>query len=499
MKILTAAQIRAADAYTISHEPVTSSELMERAGNVCAEWILKNYPVQQPVKVICGPGNNGGDGLVIARLLSEKWYNVSVIILKAGSYSADFLINYERLKERGVEYREVNEADAVSDFDKGDLLIDAIFGTGLSRPVSGWIEAWIGSMNKSEAQIVSIDMPSGLFADLHSEGTVVNARHTLAFQCVRLAFLFPENERFTGTFQILDIGLDKNFIHDLPSGKFYLERNDVSGLLPAREKFSHKGTYGHALLVGGSKGKVGAVILSAKACLRSGAGLLTIRTPECGYHVVQIAVPEAMAMTDAAGDIIEQIPSDKKFTAIGIGPGLGVHPRTAAAMKSILQNATQPMVIDADALNIISENSWQKLIPANSILTPHPKEFQRLVVTFTDDFDRHEKQLLFSKEHQCYVVLKGAHTCVTTPDGRAYFNSTGNPGMAKGGSGDILTGMILGLLSQGIGPLEASLLGVYLHGLAGDKAAEKFGEVAMLPTDLIDHLPQAFLETEIKE
>lgn len=494
MKILSAAQIREADAYTISHEPISSLALMERAGKACFEWIESNVNTSKRITVVCGTGNNGGDGLVIARLLHEKKYSVDAIVVSSPNPSIDFKKNLEAAIKAGVPINEINEKSTLH-LNENGILIDAIFGTGISRPVSGWIGECIDSINSSNNEIISIDLPSGMFTDEHTEGKVICASHTLTFQTPKRAFFFAENEKYTGNFHILDIGLDKNFIEKVQSyGQFLLAEN-IKPLLKKRNKFSHKGNYGHSLLISGSKGKIGAAILAARACLRSGSGLLTVRIPHCGYSILQTAVPEAMAQADEEEDFITHTGNFIETMHVAVGPGIGTSSATKKMLLDLLERTKKPIVLDADAINIISENrDYINLIPPFSILTPHPKEFERLAGESKNDFERHEKLLLFSKQHKVFVVLKGAHTCIATPDGMAYFNSTGNPGMAKGGSGDALTGVILAFLSQGYEPMVAALLGVYIHGLAGDITAKEKGEYSMITSDLIENLPKAFNE-----
>ncbi len=493
MKILSAVQIRTADSYTIEHEPVVSIELMERASMSCADWISANVPVRNRIVVVCGTGNNGGDGLAIARILSARWYRVLIVLLETGTRSNDFTSNLTRASEADVEVMDFDTYSDVQFFTEEDVIIDAIFGTGISRPITGWIGLWIEKINALHLPVISIDMPSGMMADEHSEGSIIQARHTLVFQNLRLGLLLPENGIYTGTFHVLPIGLDSHFIAQLTCEKYFLEKKELSGLLHTRKTFSHKGTYGHALLVSGSKGKMGAAILASEGCLRSGVGLLTVYVPACGYEIIQIAVPAAMALTDEASKYINVFPEEKNYSSIAIGPGIGTQAETINALKLFLIKINRPVILDADALNAISiDPSILESVPEFSILTPHPKEFERIAGTWQHDFERHEKQLAFSVLNKVYVILKGAYTCITTPTGKAFFNGTGNPGMAKGGSGDTLTGILLGLHAQGYDEETICKLGVYLHGLAGDEAAKEFGQISMTPLDLIENISKAF-------
>lgn len=492
MKILSAIQMHRVDEFTMRNEPISSLALMERAGKSCFDWIRKNTPVGSRFLIVCGSGNNGGDGLVIARLLTEGGIETEVYIIPFTKHSDDFSKNLSAAKKSSVSIREINN-EANIFIQEGTIVIDAILGTGISRSAHGIVGHVIDTINKSGNEIISIDLPSGLFADAKSESNVIHAHHTLSFQNPKLAFFFSENEKNIGQVHILEIGLDKNFIEECDSKKYILSQEFINTLIIPRAKFSHKGTFGHSLLICGSMGKIGAAVLSGRGCLRSGTGLLTVHIPACGYTILQTAVPEAMVEVDADVNIITEVSGIDKFDAIGIGPGIGRSEATEKMFIHLLEQYKKPIVIDADALNILSASHENfKLFPENSILTPHPKEFERLVGKSSDDFDRHQMQIDFSQKHKVIVVLKGAHTCITTPDGNVFFNSTGNAGMAKGGSGDVLTGIITALLAQKYQPLEAAIIGVYVHGLAGDFAAIKKGLISMLPSDLIKCLPKAF-------
>lgn len=498
VKIFTAAQIRETDAYTIKHEPVASVDLMERAAMACTQWIVRTYAKGVRVNIVCGMGNNGGDGLAIARQLQEKGYTVEASVLKLSqSGSQDFQQNLQRLHEKQVAVQEVLSAEIFLNGVKPDLVIDAVFGTGLNKPVTGLAADCINKINAMDCDVVSIDLPSGLFADAHTpkEGAIVKARYTLTFQMPKFAFMFAENAEYVGEWVVLDIGLNKEFIQRQEAKDFLLTKEYIKQLLKPRPKFSHKGTYGHGLMVTGSFGKMGASVLSAKGFLHSGAGLLTVAVPQCGYEIMQTTVPEAMTITSGQNFITTIAFDSEKFKVVGIGPGLDTQHETRQALRNILQNFKKPMVLDADALNILALNpDWIKLIPANSVLTPHPGEFERLVGTSDNDFERHKLQLKFSEENNVFIVLKGAHTCITTPDGLSYFNTTGNSGLAKGGSGDLLTGIITGILAQSYTAQEAALIGVFIHGLSADIAKEIYGERAMLPSDIIELISKAWLQ-----
>jgi len=501
MKILNAEQVGASDAYTITHEPIASIDLMERAAAVCTHWITGHFTNEVMVKVVCGLGNNGGDGLAIARLLHDKGYRTEVFIAPwFAKPSADFTVNRHRIEDIPVlKVKELSSPDDISiDNAHPTIIIDAILGSGLSKPVEGELAELIQRINTFHCPIIAIDIPSGLMMEDNTEANhknIVNATVTLSLELPKLSFMFAENSQHVGDFYILPIGIDKQFIAEQKTSNYFVMRDKVVGMIQPRPKFSHKGNYGHALLVAGSYGKIGAAVLGAKACLRSGAGLLTVHVPKCGYTVLQADVPEAMVSADEEEREFSGIKDISMYNAIGVGPGIGTDKQTQNAFKLLIQQTHVPLVIDADAINILAENkTWLAFLPKNSILTPHPGEFARLAGKTSTGYDAYTLQKEFAVKHGVYVVLKGAHTAIATPEGDVYFNSTGNPGMATAGSGDTLTGIITGLLAQGHSPKEAAILGVYLHGLAGDIALHEIGSNSIIAEDITNCLGKAFLE-----
>jgi ADP-dependent NAD(P)H-hydrate dehydratase / NAD(P)H-hydrate epimerase len=493
IKILSADQIKALDKATIANEPISSIELMERASRGFVTWFTERFNALKKVGVVCGTGNNGGDGMAIARMLKEWGYPVRVWIVK-GSVAAteDFSENLERIKDK-VDVREISTTADRGLFHDRDVIIDSVFGYGMSRPAEGIYAQVINCINATDAIRVSVDMPSGLMADKPSSGPIVKARYTVSFHLPKQSFFLPEYFPYTGEWTLVDIGLSKSFIREVASSSFYLTIKAVKKLLRPRSRFDHKGTFGHAMLIAGSHGKVGAAVLSSSSVLRSGAGLLTVYTPECAYDILQTSVPEAMVMTDPSKDRLTEAPDTSKATVLGIGPGLGQHADTVKMLRKTLESFRKPVVIDADALNIIAANrELYHLIPEGSILTPHPKEFERLVDSWQNDFERLEKQKALARDLKSVIVLKGAFSSIATPDGKVYFNSTGNPGMATGGTGDVLTGILTGLLAQGYSATEAAILGVYVHGLSGDLAILETGMESLIASDIIRFLPAAF-------
>ncbi|HEY3429502.1 MAG TPA: NAD(P)H-hydrate dehydratase [Cyclobacteriaceae bacterium] len=493
LKILNTSQVKELDAFTIQHEPIASIDLMERACHAFVSWFTLHFDITQRVGIVCGTGNNGGDGLGIARLLNEWGYSVRVWIVSGSvSESRDFKVNLERFKQKTEVLEFLGERNP-GIFSDEDILIDAIFGSGLSRPAEGIYAKAIQCMNEAEAVRIAVDIPSGLAADQVSSGEIIRAHHTIAFQLPKLSFLLPASGEFVGNWHVVNIGLSEDFIRKSEPKYFLNEKSDVRNMLRTRSKYSHKGNFGHALLVTGSYGKMGAAVLSARAAMRSGVGLLTVQIPACGYEIIQTAVPEAMASVDPSENIFSKLPEVSNYDTVGIGPGIGQDSQTKKALTHLLESFGKPLVLDADAINILGANrELIHLIPKGSILTPHPKEFERLVGGWANDFERLEKQLDFSKKTQSVVLVKGAHTSISTPDGKVYFNNTGNPGMATGGSGDVLTGLVTGFLAQGYSSVDSAVLGAWIHGLAGDYAVAQKGWEALIASDIIDFLPEAF-------
>jgi ADP-dependent NAD(P)H-hydrate dehydratase / NAD(P)H-hydrate epimerase len=493
IKILSAPQIKQLDAYTIQNEPIASIDLMERACRAFVNWFIERYDTTHKVGIICGTGNNGGDGLGIARLLHEWNYPVTVWIVHGSvNETNDFLTNRERIKNK-IAIIDIIDQPADDLAKDQSIIIDALFGSGLSRPLDGVYASVIKKLNDTVAVKLSVDIPSGLQADTPSAGEIFKAHHTITFQLPKLAFLLSENKEYAGEWHILDIGLSRQGIKEAEAIHFLLTEKDIKKMVRVRGRFDHKGKFGHALLVAGSRGKMGACVLAARAALRSGPGLLTVHIPSGSEVIIHTAVPEAMASLDSSVTHFSDKLNVENFQTVGVGPGMGQHADTVKALHNLLDNFKKPMVLDADALNIISSQpELMQLIPKGSILTPHRKEFERLVGACKNDFDRLDKLVQLSKQLQSVVVLKGAYSAIAAPDGKIYFNPTGNPGMAKGGSGDALTGILTGLLAQGYDPTQAAQTGVYVHGLAGDLAAHESGQTSLIATDLVERLPLAF-------
>ena len=498
MKIFTTKQIGTVDQFTIKNEPIADVDLMERAALQIVNWLIHQISNEKKLLFFAGPGNNGGDALAIARMMAEHDYRCEAYLIDFGKgLKGSPAINWERLQKQGkVSLAKIENEAIIPEIPDDAVVLDGLFGSGLSRKLSGLPEQIVAKINASLAKVVAIDIPSGLFGEDNSEndlGKVLRADFTLTFQFPKLSFFFPEHDRLLGDWKVLPIGLHPQAIKQTETPFHFLVEEEISNRIANRTKFSHKGTYGHALLIAGSYGKMGAAVLASKACLRCGVGLLTTHIPRTAYEIIQTSVPEAMCSIDPSDLMFTEFPDLSQFSAIGVGPGLGMKTNSQRALKCLLEGAPDKLIVDADGLNILGKHpEWLELLPENTILTPHPKEFERIAGATSDSWSRLRLQLEFSRKYKVIVVLKGAHTCVSFPNGEVYMNTTGNPGMATAGSGDALTGVILGLLAQAYSPKDAALIGVFVHGRAGDLAAEQHGQISMIAGDLINALGEAF-------
>ena len=500
MKILTCTQQKEADAYTIANNNILSINLMEKAASLIADEISKRWDRSHRIVVFAGAGNNGGDALAVARLLFSKSYPVEIYLFNIkGTISEDCMTNIQRLQQCGfTDYHEISNAFEPPKLTAEDVVVDGLFGSGLNKPLSGGFASVVKYINASNAQVVSIDLPSGLMGEDNSNNlrtNIIRADLTLSIQLPKLAFLFPENEDIVGEWKTLDIGISQEFIAQADTPYIITEASEMSQLIKPRKRFAFKNNFGHALLIAGSSGMAGASILAARACLRSGVGLLTIHTPVCNHDILQTAVPEAMVQNDVHELYFAEPVDLDNYQAIAIGPGIGQEEETALATFDQLADCYIPAVLDADAINILSSHrNYLNRLPRRSILTPHIGELERLIGRCNDSFDRLTKAKELAAYLQCYIVLKGAYSTVITPEGKFYFNPIGNPGMATGGSGDVLTGIILALLAQGYSQENAARLGTFVHGLAGDIACRRTGEISLTASDIIAALPEAWKE-----
>ncbi|MDR2423952.1 MAG: NAD(P)H-hydrate dehydratase [Prevotellaceae bacterium] len=485
MKILTQAQIKAADQYTIEHEPIASIDLMERASTAIALCISKNIDKRLPLLFLVGKGNNGGDGLAVARILHVKGYRCSVYpAFGKQPLSPDCELNLNRLPD-GVQM-----LDSIDNISTETIIVDALLGTGVSGELKEPARSLIVKINKLGNTKISIDLPSGMKTEFgNAEQTILKADITLTLEFPKLAMLLPESGEMAGTIAVVPIGLNKKYMEQADTKYHYIDPDLITNILKQRRKFAHKNVYGHALLIAGSRGMTGAAILAAGACLRSGCGLLTVHVPDCERLALHVSCPSAILSLDEAETFSAPPQNLDKYSATGLGCGIGTGSKTVTAVAKLLKSTKIPMVIDADALNIIAENKeLQTLVPPNSILTPHLGELKRLIGQWKSEEDKEMKVAKLSAKLKSTIVVKGAHTAIYMPDGNIYFNSTGNAGMAKAGSGDVLTGLITGLLARGYSPAEAAISGVYFHGLAGDRAKTKHGEESMNSLDIVNQL-----------
>jgi len=489
-KLFTAQQIKEIDRQTMIRQNISSEALMERAAKRLYLPLLYEMNKHISVYIFCGKGNNGGDALVLARLLHKNNYPFRCYSVEfTPKSSPDYAVNYQKLQDLGVEVFPVRDEKDLPEIPEKVLILDGIFGTGLSRSASGIAQAVIEHINQSAHKVISIDVPSGLYVDKSNEpkDSIIQADKVLTFQFPKISFFYPENARYVKDFEVVDIGLEQSVIKAMPARHFLLT-GKVLRMIKKRSKFAYKNVFGHALIVGGSYGMTGAPVLSSKAALRIGAGLVTNLLPECGYTISQTAVPEVMTLTAGKKKHIDRIEVPAKINAVGIGMGLGQHPDTQKALKNFLKSYQKPLLLDADALNILAKHkNWWKYLPDNSVLTPHEGEFKRLVGEWKNDTEKWEKLKQFADDISSVVVLKGAYTVIS--DGKYfYINPVANPALATAGSGDVLSGMITGLLAQGYQSLEAALLSVYIHSQTAEKFVKEYPEYAMIATDIIEEL-----------
>ena len=500
MKIFSATQIKACDAYTIKASGISSLDLMERAAGMCVNWLTENLPKDALYVILCGGGNNGGDGLAIARLLHRRGIGVKAFLLELGSdRSTDCesnLLALQQLNKELVGF--VAPHTFITDIPSNIVVIDAILGTGTNRPLSGWLAAFVKQVSSLPNRKIAIDIPTGLSADYApAPGEVVfEANDTLSFQFTKRIFLHPESAPFTGEVHLIDIKLDPTFIAATHTQYTTTGHSEAENILRKRSDFVHKGSMGHAFLVGGSYGKMGAMVLAASAALRAGAGLVTTCIPSCGYNIMQTAVPEAMCATSGTEAVVAIHPPANS-TVIAIGPGLGTDGGSANALATFLESWSRPVVLDADALNIIAAHpDLLSKIPAGSVITPHPKEFARIFGENTNSMVQADNARIQAMRYNINIVLKGHHTAVIDADGNCRYNTSGNSGMATGGCGDVLTGIITALIANGYAPDHAAILGVYLHGYAADLAANDNSKESLIASDIVRYLGKAFLSLQ---
>ncbi len=504
MKIFTAAQIHELDNYTIEHEPIKSIDLMERAATALTRAIMDEWSHLTPVVVFAGPGNNGGDALAVARMLAEANYQVNVFLFNIhNKLSEDCAINKQRLVDtkKAAKFTEISQNFDPPELTANTLVVDGLFGSGLNKPLSGGFASLVKYINQSSAKVVSLDIPSGLMCEDNTYNirqNIIHADLTLTLQQKKLSMLMGDCQMYIGRLRVLDIRLSAEYIANTEVSYRQLEESDLSSRLKKRNDFAHKGSMGHALIIAGSYGMAGASVLATKACLRAGAGKVTVHTPKKNYDIMQLAIPEAVMQMDHEETYFSESVDSVDFDALGIGPGIGQTENTAIALIGQIRRTQCPIVADADALNILANHqAWMQQLPNGIIMTPHPKEFDRLAGSASNsDFERLTKAQQLAERLQGYILLKGHYSALCLPDGHVVFNSTGNSGMATAGSGDVLTGIITGLLARGYDSASACMLGMYLHGLAGDLAVKDLGKESLMAGDIIQYLPKAFKRLE---
>lgn len=501
MKIFTSAQIHELDKYTITHEPIKSIDLMERASKAITEAIMSRWTTMTPVVVFAGPGNNGGDALAVARMLANQGYNVSVYLFNiSGKLSDDCAANRQRVHDckRIKGFMEVTTKFDPPELSADTLVVDGLFGSGINKPLAGGFAALVKYINQCPAKVVSIDMPSGLMTEDNSynvRANIIKADLTLTLHGKKLSMFLPDCQEFLGEIQVLDIRLSREYVNKTEAAYTLLEESDIRSRLLHRDDFAHKGSMGNALLIAGSYGMSGAAILASRACLRSGVGKVTVHTPRKNYGIMQVSVPEAVLHMDHEETYFSESVDSDDFDALGIGPGLGQQENTAIAFITQLKRAQCPVVVDADGLNILANHrAWITQLPKGIILTPHPKEFDRLSSSPSNgSYERLHRAQEMAQSLHAYIILKGHYSALCMPNGHVVFNPTGNSGMATAGSGDVLTGIITALLARGYRRADACVVGMYIHGLAGDLSAKDLGKESLVAGDIVRYLPKAFL------
>lgn len=485
-KILSEREIKRIDLLTIEKNNLRSIDLMEQAAEAFVQYLMTQHIANQTIIVLCGPGNNGGDGLAITRLLNDHGFNTKAFLINTKKeVSSDCSENLNRLPSTTL----VSKRSQIPDLSNADIIIDALFGIGLHGSLEGVHAQMIQAVNDSKKLVYSVDVPSGLPADsITNSDSVICADMTLTFQRPKVSFFFPEHKHFIKKWVVIDIGLDEKLIQQSNSNIYVLDK-EIQDQVKARAKFSHKGHFGHALLLAGSYGKMGAAVLAARAMMKSGVGLLTVRVPKCGMQILQVSVPEAMCVVDPSDSSLTELPDIKPYNVVALGPGIGTDTPTEQLIHQLLKTIEVPLVIDADAINILSKHpEWTRHLPKGSVLTPHIKEFDRFMGGVSQSSERLIQAQDFAAKHHCVVVLKDACTWVIDNKGNRFIHYGGNPGMSTAGSGDVLTGIIGSLIAQNYNSTEAACVGVFHHGLAGDTAVKKTGYMGLTASTIIDNL-----------
>jgi len=498
MKLFRTAEIKEIEKLTIERQGIDSIQLMQRAAYRIAQELMDRWDTTTPFVLFAGPGNNGGDTLAVAQILTEQGYSTKCYLICPSRTLSPECTHMREIhaNEDRAELYEVINSFTPPVLTSRTVIVDGMFGTGLNKPLEGGFAGIVKYINNSSSYVVSIDIPSGLFGENNSQNNpeaIIKADLTLTFNAPRLSFLFRDNEQYIGKWKVLDLELDEEAVSETVSPHQIVEHHQIASVIKSRSTFAHKGDFGHGLLIAGSVGMMGAAQLAAGAALRCGMGLLTLHATRSANIIIQSTLPEAIFSPDNSLLSFSKVPSLDGYSAIAIGPGLGSSDECVSAFSTFMNRRNPNTILDADALNIIAKDKrLANNITPGSILTPHPKEFDRMFGESASDFDRLEKAKKLANQLRVIIILKGAFTASVLPNGEVYFNPTGNPGMANGGSGDVLTGILLSLLTQGYNQVEAALLGCYLHGLAADLAAENLTQHAMKAGDIINYIPKAF-------
>jgi NAD(P)H-hydrate epimerase len=503
MKIFTNDGLRRIGDRTLEKENIMMLDLIERAASAVSYELISRWRTSKRFVIFAGPGDNGADALAVARMMYEQGYRPEVYLfnIRSAQLSDCCLANRDRLIEVAgddIEFIEVIRNFNPPALDENDVVVDGLFGNGLRTPLRGGYTSLVQYINSSGAYVVSIDIPSGMFGEWNmgnDRRNIIHADLTLTYQSKRLAFYFAENAEFIGDCKVLDLELDRESLARTPTDFYLIEREDVHEVMHPRNPFINKYDNGTVLLIAGSYGMMGAAVLAARGALRVGAGLVTVHAPRCGFQVLQTAVPEALFEPDRNEIMTTSIDQRKTYSVVALGPGLSTYDETLEAVHQFIMNFKRPCLLDADALNCIARRPMLlRSIPPRSVITPHAIEFDRLFGEHHTDEERLKKALDVSKIYNITIVLKGHYTMTVRPDSKVYVNSSGNPGMATPGSGDVLTGVISGLIAQNYQPDWSVVLGVYLHGLAGDLAAQEHGTYGMVASDIVDHLGKAIMD-----
>lgn len=501
MKIFTTSEIKAIERYTMETEHITSLDLIERAAEAIASEIMSRWRPGRPITIFAGQGNNGADALTVGSLLIAQGYTPRIILfnINGNRLSPECKACRDAIISTGYTYfTEVINKFQMPELTRHDVVIDGLFGTGLSAPLEGGFVSLVGAINESKATVVSIDIPSGLSGDWNPRTlrrNVIRAHLTLAIQFPHLCFFLPDYADLVGEWKVIDIGLSADAVASTPSQFYLVEQDDVRRILRRRRNFSSKADYGSALLYAGTYGMMGAAVMAARGALRSGVGKLTVSSPMCGYQVLQSAVPEALYQFINNDATINEMRPRHLFDSIAIGPGIGTADVTVKALEDFLASATKPVILDADALNCMAlKPSMLSSLPVLSIITPHEGEFDRLFGQQSSGEARLRKALEMARYYNIIIVLKGHYTAIVRPDEKIYFNSSGTPALATAGSGDVLTGILVSLMAQNYPPEHATLMAVFIHGVAGEMAAELHGEYGVIASDIADNVGRAIKE-----